>query len=383
MREPDRVLELTVSQNGVGDRTLVRFVESGGHLQILAPRNPLPKWALALSASRIAVWRIGGREFTGLAVPVLEPDVAEVLNRFQAEFGPDRVRQWFGSSVQGFELHAGPAEGATYRTVVESYFDEIAASYDHNVASNPLDMELRTKSLEALSGCFRLGDRVLELGCGTGLETLKLAVRGIGVLAIDISGEMIRLLKEKAGVAGLGGVVEARQLAASDIARLLDEFGPGSFDGAFSTFGALNCEENIDPIPGTLAALLRPNSTALFGIWNRCCVAEIALSIAARNPRRALGRQRTPVPVGLSRYGIPVYAYSLASFVRPFLPYFKVERVVGLPVFVPPYDFARITSNRHGLLQILQHMDSTFASRFPFNRLGDHFLVAMKRRQSI
>ncbi len=378
-----RILHLSVPglQNVTAAETPLRFVESAGRVQVLAPTDPLPQWARALLAARTALWRIGRKEFTGRVTPVSRFDASGVITKFEKEFGSDQVHRWFGTSFRAFELEPLTPEAATYRESVESYFDEIASSYDSRVASNPLDSELRRTSVEKLVRLFHPGERVLELGCGTGLETLRLGERGIRIVATDISGEMISLLKRKIDTERLERFVEAKQLAAGDISLLVDEYGRGSFDGAFSTFGALNCEESLAAIPSGLAALVRPNGAVMFGIWNRSCAAEFSLSLAGGNFHRAFARHRSPVPLGSSRYGIPVHAHSFGSFVRPFLPYFQVERVAGVSVFVPPYDYDRMFTTSQGLLRLLHRLDERFASRFPFNRFGDHFFVEMKRRR--
>lgn len=358
----------------------IRFLGAGSRFQILARKDSLPGWAEALQTTPVVVWRARNREYTGRAVAIDGADTGEVLLHFEAEFGADRVRDWFGPSVQAFELRPLASGRASYREIVESYFDAIASSYESSVTSNPFDADLRRTSLDVILRIFRPGDRILEIGAGPGLETLVLASRGIEVVATDISAQMIRRLKAKIELEGLRELVMARKLAAGEITQLLDEFGPNSFDGAFSTYGALNCEEDLASFPPALAALLRPNSSVVFAIWNRVCLAEFVLSFLARDPRRAFARQRNPVPQGLSRYGIPVYAYSFQSFVRPFLPHFQVEHVVGVPVFVPPYDYHRTFSHRPESIRVLRRLDKAFANRFPFTRFGDHFLVEMRRR---
>src|SRR6266566_3949036 len=124
-KERGQVLHLTVP----GTRELgssgaaLRFVESEGHIEILAPAEPLPRWAEALSATRTAVWRIGRKEFTGHATPIIGPDAEDVLTKFETEFGADGVRRWFGTSVQPFALCLLKPDGQTYRESVELYFD--------------------------------------------------------------------------------------------------------------------------------------------------------------------------------------------------------------------------------------------------------------------
>src|SRR5439155_1418000 len=91
-------------------------------------------------------------------------------------------------------------------------------------------------------GYLRSGDRVLELGCGTGLETIPLAEAGVEILALDISRQMLHELNRKARAASIADRIETRRGPISDLSEIANDLVPGSFDGAFSHFGALNCE---------------------------------------------------------------------------------------------------------------------------------------------
>ena len=51
----------------------------------------------------------------------------------------------------------------------------------------------------------RHGERILDLGCGTGDLTLMLAQAGYDVIGIDRSEEMLSVLREKADELGLTG----------------------------------------------------------------------------------------------------------------------------------------------------------------------------------
>ena len=193
----------------------IRFLRAGSRFQILARKDSLPGWAEALQTTPVVVWRARNREYTGRAVAIDGADTGEVLRHFEAEFGADRVRDWFGPSVQAFELRPLASGRASYREIVESYFDAIASSYESSVTSNPFDADLRRTSLDVFLRIFRPGDRILEIGAGPGLETLVLASRGIEVVATDISAQMIRRLKAEIELEGLRELVTARKLAAA------------------------------------------------------------------------------------------------------------------------------------------------------------------------
>ncbi len=76
------------------------------------------------------------------------------------------------------------------------------------------------------------GERVLDIGCGTGSLALRCASRGARVTAIDISPQMLDIAREKVNAAGLEDQIELRQMSAVD----LDEaFQEGSFDVVVSS----------------------------------------------------------------------------------------------------------------------------------------------------
>ena len=70
-------------------------------------------------------------------------------------------------------------------------FDAAAADYDASFSSSLLGGLMRRALWRRLDACFRSGDRVLELGCGTGEDAVHLARRGIEILAIDSSAAMV------------------------------------------------------------------------------------------------------------------------------------------------------------------------------------------------
>jgi len=70
------------------------------------------------------------------------------------------------------------------------------------------DDELITFIIETLN--LRPGDRVLDLGCGSGVHALRLAKRGLRVVGLDIAPRLVEYathLAQEAGVSGAGFVV--------------------------------------------------------------------------------------------------------------------------------------------------------------------------------
>jgi ubiquinone/menaquinone biosynthesis C-methylase UbiE len=114
-------------------------------------------------------------------------------------------------------------------------FDALARDYDRSECDNELLLRLRHEMWRVLTDLFPPGSRLLDLGCGTGIDAVFLANRGRHVVAVDVSPEMVARTRERAEGAGLGDLVDARPLA---IEALQTVHGVG-FDGIYANRGPL------------------------------------------------------------------------------------------------------------------------------------------------
>src|SRR5882724_3454272 len=101
-----------------------------------------------------------------------------------------------------------------------SPFDALAADYDAAFTRSAVGTLQRRAVWRHLDAAFAPGDRVLELGCGTGEDAVHLGRRGVKVLATDASQEMVEAARRKVDAAGLAAVVEVRRLALEELAQL-------------------------------------------------------------------------------------------------------------------------------------------------------------------
>jgi 2-polyprenyl-3-methyl-5-hydroxy-6-metoxy-1,4-benzoquinol methylase len=101
---------------------------------------------------------------------------------------------------------------------------------------------------------LRPGERVLDIACGNGLSSRRLAAIGAHVVAFDFSEEMIAYARER--TTQYTERIEYLVLDATDEAALL-ALGEGRFDAAICNMALFDMAE-IKPLMRALARLLRP-----------------------------------------------------------------------------------------------------------------------------
>lgn len=359
------------------------YVESSGSLFLLATGSDA-RWCTFILRKGIALLRMNNSTMEGETRLVTDQEHrSKITEEFRTKYGESNFRKWFtkpGRLVQ-IDLASGrhAEQSGNYFRWLESEFDSVSADYDRHITENSINMLLRDRSLWLMRNTFDKSTRLLEIGCGSGMETIPMLREGHEILAVDISSSMLEVVRDKARKEGLSEALTTMKLRAGEISRLCDDYAAGSFDGCYSTYGALNCEPSLEGVPPAIHALLSERGKFIAGIFNKYCLIEgLAYSLSFR-PGRALRRLRNPIEEGNSRFCVDVYSYSVGEFRRIFAPYFSIGSTIGVPVILPPSDldsYARKFSRR---FTALKSVDMWLAVRWPFSNLGDHFLLSMNR----
>ena len=108
------------------------------------------------------------------------------------------------------------------------------------------------------------GDRLLDIACGNGVTSRRLAGSGASVTAFDFSDPLIALAKER----GADSNIDYRVVDATDHSALL-ELGVGQFDGALCNMALMDLAD-VDPLMQTLPLLLRPGGRFVFSVTHPC-----------------------------------------------------------------------------------------------------------------
>jgi SAM-dependent methyltransferase len=240
-------------------------------------------------------------------------------------------------------------------------FDALAERYDEQWSESVTGRKQRAAVWRWVQPLFHAGDRILDLGCGTGVDAAHFIRRGIEVLGIDASQEMVRLARSRG--------VNARQLPIELLGRLT-----GEFDGAISNFGALNCVSDLESVSSALGRLIRTGGYVALCFAGGCCVWETLYYLWRRKPAKALRRLKyggTEASLGVHIEYPPV-----CRLVRMFRRDFRLIRWCGIGLCLPPSYVEGISEHT---MEWLGAADRRFAHCPVLRGLADHRLVVLQR----
>jgi len=245
-------------------------------------------------------------------------------------------------------------------------YDAIAADYDEEVRG---DAWMRCVLHAHYARVFHAGQRVLDVGCGTGIDSLALARMGVSVLGIDGAAAMVQRLHEKVGAARLEATVETRVLRIQELGLL----GAERFDGIVSGFASLSSLPDLSGFAGDAARLVRPGGRLVLHVLNRFSVWEFLGYVARGDVAAALrvGRVRRRVfVIGGQQVEHSLY-FCDEAYRRFFAKAFRRRAGYSLGALRPPHTVRRLPA---GLVSTLEWLDVR-TGHWPVVRNAGRFFV--------
>ena len=363
---------------------LVRFITTNGRIVVYPQNQGRQDWVSNIrknphvrvfGAGRTFEGRAQIRHITGLKDPL--------LSMFTRKYGDTEVRKRYWGQTRYVDIEIIAQSSALdyaelFYSDVEAAFDGVADNYDKHILGNPMNLWLRNRSVNYLCEIFRPGELVLEVGCGTGTETISLAKHGVRIIASDISSKMLEVLTRKAKDAQLSDMIVPVHARTYALKERLKQMGFDEIDGAYSTYGAINTEPRLTGLFQDLHSIIRPEGYLVLGVWNKYCLYEMLGYTLKLKPSMAFARLRNPVPVGKSRFCIRSYAYSVGSLKRYLTHLFRLRKVYGVQILLPASNLIKYLPPEP-LLNLVKKVDVALESHYPWNNLGDHFLGVYSR----
>lgn len=256
-------------------------------------------------------------------------------------------------------------------------FDVHALHYDALVEPNALLQTMRAALWAEIIRRVPSPARLLDLGCGTGIDAVYFAQRGYEVTATDASREMVNQTRQR--VVRNNVQVRMEHLGAEQLAEL----GDNKFDAIYSDLGPLNCVDDLRAVSEQCAAQLKPNGVLIFSVMARVCPWEMlyyALRGEWTQARRRLPREM--VPVNLENRVVWTRYYDPREFYATFAQEFQIVTYRSLNLFLPPPYLLRWYQRLGVFGKVLAWLDAKFHALPLLRDMGDHFLMTLTPRKA-
>ncbi|RUL70929.1 class I SAM-dependent methyltransferase [Dyella choica] len=255
-------------------------------------------------------------------------------------------------------------------------FDSVAPDYDGPRGNNELIQRMRLTLWSSVRDEIPAGSRLLDLGCGTGIDAVQFASHGYQVVAGDWSPRMVERTHARAAAAGVEAQVAAVHVGVHQLDRL-----EGGFDGIYSNFGPLNCAPDLGDVATQCARLLRPGGKLVFSVIGRICPWEVGYYLfKGRIKRAGIRATRGVTAVGMNHHTIWTQYYLPREFYRAFVRHFTLNGYRALSLFMPPPYLVEFYRRHQRACERLGRLDDRFGALPWLRDMGDHFLIVMQRR---
>ncbi len=255
-------------------------------------------------------------------------------------------------------------------------FDDLAASYDATFTQTALGSALRELVWSRLDVALGNARRVLDLGCGTGEDAVRLARAGAEVVAIDPSINMLQIARRKAESSGCAARIQFLCASMEDLAAVLK--GGGRFDGVLSNFGAINCIPDLPRLTRELAASIEPGAPLLWVLLGPRVPWEWLWFLARGEPTKAWRRLR---PEGVRWRGLTIRYPAPADLAGFLSPYFTITRISPLGFSLPPTYAATWLERARRVLRVLLLLERAAQRHSGLASWSDHYIVEAVRSE--
>jgi SAM-dependent methyltransferase len=255
-----------------------------------------------------------------------------------------------------------------------SPFDGLAEHYDTSFSDSLLGRTLRAAVWRRVQPHLGRARSALDLGCGTGIDTVALATAGLDVMAVDASEEMVRMAKHRCTRHEVVAQIESCDLMSLDT---LEECN-GPFDLVLSNFGPLNCVNDLGDAMRQIAVRLAPDGILIATIMGRFVPWEWLWMTASGHPGKGFRRLR--------RGGVPwrsmTVRYYSPSAIRAAAESagLRIRRLVALGALLPISEAGGWINRKPRLLQVLDRIERRLEAVPPLGWLADHILVEVQHR---
>ncbi|MCL4451965.1 MAG: class I SAM-dependent methyltransferase [Candidatus Thermoplasmatota archaeon] len=336
---------------------LVNYIQEGNGYHIIVSGH----WKRKLK-------NCGYAKVNGQIYSAHEEKIDVLIPAFEKKYGNGHLEFHNMHSGTAYILEPNDQSIRTRYEILEAEFDDISENYENFVKRNPVEVYMRETTSNVLSQIVHDGVSILEIGCGTLIETSAIRAN-VYLTCAEISNEMIHLVQEKSN---LIKQVNLETLKVSSGYLKTDK----KYDIIFTTFGYLDLED-AETIETTLKENLKTGGIFIGAYWNRFGLMDIIMSTLLGRYKYVKQKIAGTVLPDLSRFTTATLPKSPLAFSS--MEGFSEIKRLGLCTIIPPYNFNKI-AKRLGRKGLLFAIDKAVSSLPIIKNFGDYIIVVLKRK---
>ncbi|RYE20939.1 MAG: class I SAM-dependent methyltransferase [Sphingobacteriales bacterium] len=261
------------------------------------------------------------------------------------------------------------------RTVSEA-FSRQSPIFDDVYENNGITLWMRNRVRHEVLQTIKPGSRMLELNCGTGIDSVFFAKQGFDVLATDNAPGMLQKLDNKIQTLNLQDKLSARRISFNN----LEELAGDRFDYVFSNFGGLNCTDNLEKVLNDVDALLNKGGYFSFAIMPTICPWELLMMFKGYFKTAFRRFKSGGTPAHLEGVHFDCYYHNPGKVMRTLGNRYELVSLKGLAIAVPPPFIEYFIEHHPKLFKTLEKIDNALWDKYPFNHTCDHYLITMQKK---
>lgn len=258
---------------------------------------------------------------------------------------------------------------------VSDAFSKQSVSFDSIYENNPITLWMRDRVRREVLSFLKPDDHILELNCGTGIDSVFFAQKGYSVFATDNAEGMLQKLAGKIELNALQDRITAQKCSFNDLSQLQGH----QFNYIFSNFGGLNCTNGLAKVLKDMDQLLAPGGYFTFVIMPKACPWELLAALKGRFKTALRRFKRDGTVAHIEGAYFKCYYYNPAYVRKHVKVSYTLCSLRGLGSFVPPPFMDHFPGKYPKLFSMLEKIESRVCSIYPFNTWCDQYVITMQK----
>lgn len=257
---------------------------------------------------------------------------------------------------------------------VSEAFSQQSVVFDDIYTNNLLSEYMRENFREELLRHLEPDAHILELNCGTGMDTVYFASRGYRICAIDNADGMLHQLRHKVPAMGLQENIEVLKC---DFEKL-EQLQPRKFDHIYSNFSGLNCTGRLKDVLQSFRPLLHPGGKVSLVIMPRICPWENIMVFKGKfkTAFRRFGSKGTMAHIEGVHF--KTWYYNPSYVINALKDDYEVRSLKGICITVPPPFIENFVERYPRLFSFLRKVDRRIERWFPFTWCCDQYMITLQ-----